>query len=99
MTEATDTPVQTPQRWSIGNYDGYMVESDGGDYVEVEAVEPLIAEINRLRAEVERLQTINSQASKIIQVATDALVTIGMSPNGHIAVSTMHRIEQMLRVP
>jgi hypothetical protein len=40
-----------PKRWSVGNYDGYMVERDGGDYVEAEDVEPLAAEITRLRAE------------------------------------------------
>jgi hypothetical protein len=41
-----------PKRWGVGNYDGYMVERDGGDYVEAEDVEPLVAEITRLRAEV-----------------------------------------------
>lgn len=41
-----------PKRWLIGNYDGYMVEMDGGDYVEAEDVEPLVDEITRLRAEV-----------------------------------------------
>ena len=97
MTEAN--PVQMPQQWSIGNYDGYMVECDEGDFVEVEAVKPLIAEINRLRAEVERLQTLNSQASKVIETATNALMTIAMSPNGHIAASTILRIEEMLRTP
>ncbi len=40
-----------PKRWSVGNYDGYMVEMDGGDYVEAEDVEPLVAEIERLRAD------------------------------------------------
>ena len=46
-----------PKRWSIGNYDGYMVERDGGDYVEAEDVEPLVAEIERLRAERDALKT------------------------------------------
>jgi hypothetical protein len=45
-----------PKRWSVGNYDGYMVERDGGDYVEAEDVEPLVAEIARLRARVEVLE-------------------------------------------
>ena len=45
-----------PKRWSVGNYDGYMVEWDGGDYVEAEDVEPLVAEITRLRARVEVLE-------------------------------------------
>jgi hypothetical protein len=43
--------AKMPKRWSVGNYDGYMVERDGGDYVEAEDVEPLVAEITRLRAE------------------------------------------------
>ena len=46
-----------PRRWSVGNYDGYMVERDGGDYVEAEDVEPLVAEIERLRAERDALKT------------------------------------------
>jgi hypothetical protein len=41
-----------PKRWSVGNYDGYMVERDGGDYVEAEDVEPLVAEITRLREQL-----------------------------------------------
>ena len=45
--------TKMPKRWSVGNYDGYMVERDGGDYFEAEDVEPLVAEIARLRAEVE----------------------------------------------
>jgi hypothetical protein len=45
-----------PKRWSVGNYDGYMVERDGGDYVEAEDVEPLLAEITRLRARVDALR-------------------------------------------
>ena len=44
-----------PKRWSVGNYDGYMVERDGGDYVEAEDVEPLVAEITRLRAGLQRI--------------------------------------------
>jgi hypothetical protein len=47
-----------PKRWSVGNYDGYMVEWDGGDYVEAEDVEPLVAEITRLRARVEVLEAV-----------------------------------------
>jgi hypothetical protein len=45
-----------PKRWSVGNYDGYMVEWDGGDYVEAKDVEPLLAEIARLRAERDALK-------------------------------------------
>ena len=44
-----------PKRWSA-DYDGYMVERDEGDYVEAEDVEPLVAEIARLRARVEVLR-------------------------------------------
>jgi hypothetical protein len=43
--------TKMPKRWSVGNYDGYMVERDGGDYFEAEDVEPLVAEITRLRAD------------------------------------------------
>ena len=55
-----------PKRWSIGNYDGYMVERDGGDYVEAEDVEPLVAEIARLRARVGELETIRAAAQALI---------------------------------
>jgi len=47
--------IKMPQRWYI-DYDGYMVERDEGDYVEAEDVEPLVAEITRLRARVEVLE-------------------------------------------
>jgi uncharacterized small protein (DUF1192 family) len=49
--------AKMPERWSVGNYDGYMVERDGGDYVEAEDVEPLVAEITRLRAENSKLKS------------------------------------------
>lgn len=55
-----------PKRWSIGNYDGYMVERDGGDYVEAEDVEPLVAEITRLRDRVQELETIRAAAQALI---------------------------------
>jgi hypothetical protein len=48
--------AKMPKRWSVGNYDGYMVEFDGGDYVEFEDVQPLLDEIERLRARVEMLE-------------------------------------------
>ena len=51
-----------PKRWSVGNYDGYMVERDEGDYVETEDVEPLVAEITRLRARVEKLEKVREAA-------------------------------------
>jgi hypothetical protein len=49
--------VKMPDRWAIGPYDGYMVPLEGGDYVEAKDVEPLIAEIERLRARVAVLET------------------------------------------
>ncbi len=55
-----------PKRWSVGNYDGYMVERDGGDYVEAEDVEPLVAEITRLRARVEVLERVSAAAQVFI---------------------------------
>jgi hypothetical protein len=56
-----------PKRWSVGNYDGYMVERDGGDYVEAEDVEPLLTEITRLRARVEVLE----RACRLIEADPD----------------------------
>jgi len=45
--------IKMPKRWSIGNYeDGLVVPRDGGDYVEAEDVEPLLAEITRLREQL-----------------------------------------------
>jgi hypothetical protein len=54
-----------PKRWSVGNYDGYMVEWNGGDYVEAEDVEPLLAEITRLRARVEVLEKVREAAEGV----------------------------------
>jgi len=52
-----DTTVQMPQRWDLaGDYDGYMVPMEEGDYVMVEDVNPLVDEINRLRARVQVLE-------------------------------------------
>lgn len=46
--------AKLPQRWDlVGEYDSYMSPIEEGDYVKVEDVEPLVAEITRLRAEVE----------------------------------------------
>ena len=45
-----------PQRWDIGPFERYMVPGEGGDYVEAKDVEPLVAEIERLRARVEVLR-------------------------------------------
>ncbi len=59
MTEATATAVQMPERWDlVGEYDGYMSPIEEGDYVKVEDVEPLVAEINRLRAQVAKARAI-----------------------------------------
>jgi hypothetical protein len=60
MTDAT--PVQMPQRWDLAcDYDGYIgllveVPVEEGDYVKVEDVNPLVDEINRLRAHVQVLE-------------------------------------------
>ena len=45
-----------PQRWDIGPFERYMVPGEGGDYVEAKDVEPLVAEIERLRARVAELE-------------------------------------------
>jgi hypothetical protein len=48
MTDAT--PVQMPQRYDlVGEYDSYIDEVANGDYVRVEDVQPLLAEIASLR--------------------------------------------------
>lgn len=103
MTEATVTPVQMPQRWDWDPIDYCTVESvphPTGYWVDADDVEPLVAEINRLRAEVARLQTLNSKAAEVITTATNALVIIAQSFNGHpVAASTIQRLEHMLRVP
>ena len=62
MTDATT--VQMPQRWDLAcDYDGYIgllveVPVEEGDYVKVEDVNPLVDEINRLRARVEVLERV-----------------------------------------
>ncbi|NBW32210.1 MAG: hypothetical protein EBR48_06185 [bacterium] len=48
--------AKMPERWDIGPYERYMVQSDGGDYVKTKDVEPLVAEIARLRARVAELE-------------------------------------------
>jgi hypothetical protein len=55
MTDAMT--VQMPQRWDFaGDYDDYLVPLEEGDYVKVEDVNPLVDEINRLRARVQVLE-------------------------------------------
>jgi hypothetical protein len=54
--------AKMPKRWSI-DYDGYMEERDEGDYVEAKDVEPLVAEIERLRSRVEELEQKRISAS------------------------------------
>ena len=49
--------AKLPQRWDlVGEYDSYMSQIEEGDYVKFEDVEPLVAEITRLRARVEVLE-------------------------------------------
>jgi hypothetical protein len=57
MTDAMT--VQMPQRWDFaGDYDDYLVPLEEGDYVKVEDVNPLVDEIERLRARVEVLERV-----------------------------------------
>ena len=52
--------AKLPQRWDlVGEYDSYMSPIEEGDYVKVEDVEPLVAEIARLRAENNHLRRVN----------------------------------------
>jgi len=45
--------TKMPERWDlVGEYDSYMSPIEEGDWVKAEDVEPLVAEITRLRAEV-----------------------------------------------
>jgi hypothetical protein len=49
--------AKLPQRYDlVGEYDSYMSPIEQGDYVRVEDVQPLLAEIERLRARVEVLE-------------------------------------------
>ncbi len=60
-----------PERWDIGPYERYMVQRDGGDYVKAEDVEPLVAEITRLRARVEELEKVRAAAQALDGYAFD----------------------------
>lgn len=73
-----------PKRWSVGNYDGYMVERDGGDYVEAEDVEPLVEEITRLRSRVEVLE--KHLALMITNTLTGSFESEGLATDRAIAV-------------
>jgi hypothetical protein len=60
MTDATT--VQMPQRWDFaGDYDDYLVPLEEGDYVKVEDVSPLVAEINRLRDNLAKARRITDE--------------------------------------
>jgi hypothetical protein len=49
--------AKLPQRYDlVGEYDSYMSPIEEGDYVRVEDVQPLLAEIERLRARVKVLE-------------------------------------------
>jgi len=64
MSDATT--VQMPQRWDFaGDYDDYLVPLEEGDYVKVEDVNPLVAEIERLRARVEVLERVRVAAQAL----------------------------------
>jgi hypothetical protein len=42
--------IKMPQRWDlVGEYDSYIERIEEGDFVRVEDVKPLLAEIERLR--------------------------------------------------
>lgn len=46
-----------PERWDlVGEYDLAMAPVEDGDWIKAEDVEPLVAEITRLRARVEVLE-------------------------------------------
>jgi len=48
--------IKMPQRWDFaGDYDDYLVPFEEGDWVKAEDVEPLVAEITRLRAGLQRI--------------------------------------------
>jgi hypothetical protein len=81
-----------PKRWSIGNYDGYMVERDGGDYVEAEDVEPLLAEIERLRAERNALK---SSAREFLTTLGAAMKTGKFHMNG--SADMCHFVRQAMQ--
>jgi len=57
------TKANMPQRFELvrENY-GFMAEYESGDYVLAEDVEPLVAEIDRLRARVEVLEKVRAAA-------------------------------------
>ena len=49
--------AKLPQRYDlVGEYDSYMSPVEEGDYVRVEDVQPLLAEIERLNARVAALE-------------------------------------------
>ena len=50
--------IKMPQRWDFfGGYDSYIERIEDGDFVRVEDVEPLLAEIERLRDALAELET------------------------------------------
>jgi hypothetical protein len=60
--------IKMPQRWDFaGDYDDYLVPFEEGDWVKAEDVEPLVAEITRLRDRVEVLE----RACQLIQADPD----------------------------
>jgi len=61
MTEATT--VQMPQAWKldIDIYESRMLRSEYGDWIEIGDVEPLVAEINRLRDKLTKARRITDE--------------------------------------
>ncbi len=60
--------AKLPQRYDlVGEYDSYMLEVEDGDYVMVEDLQPLLAEIERLRARVEVLERIRAAADDLFE--------------------------------
>ena len=61
MTDATT--VQMPQAWKldIDIYESRMLRSEYGDWIEIGDVEPLVAEINRLRDKLTKARRITDE--------------------------------------
>ena len=61
MTDATT--VQMPQAWKldIDIYESRMLRSEYGDWIEIGDVEPLVAEINRLRDKLVKARRITDE--------------------------------------